>query len=141
LHPSGTTYPSAPSDPYYGQCFDFVKQVLLDASGGKIVISTGTQNYKTAYTQGSAHAVPVSPALAEPGDVIQIAPPNGFANSNGTGIHTMIIVSNNNNGDYTVIDQNYDNNKLILTHDFDLSQVPRWWPGSQPFFWQLGSRE
>src|SRR5690348_7796343 len=87
---------------YQGECWVFVKKVVLEATGRQMGFD---------YRQGffDAGAVEVSTAAAQPGDIIQIADDNDTSpDASYNGLHTAIILVNHGDGTFDVIDSNRD---------------------------------
>jgi hypothetical protein len=91
-------------DTYQGECWLWMKAVVLDATGVDIGF-----DYRWGFLDRGA--VEVSILEAGPGDVIQIAD-DDYTDPEASydGLHTAIILSNNGDGTFEAIDsnQNYD---------------------------------
>ncbi|MEY9859623.1 hypothetical protein ABH935_005256 [Catenulispora sp. GAS73] len=111
-----------------GQCREFVDCVVSLASGGKIWPVDPGGNYQVGFS--SAGAVPVAPAAAVEGDIIQIGD-----HDDSNPLHTAIVLSNHGDGTYTVVDSNWVGEPLIK----ELVGVHDWTPPAAAQFWRLGA--
>ncbi|MBS2535613.1 hypothetical protein KGQ20_22895 [Catenulispora sp. NF23] len=111
-----------------GQCREFVDCVVSLASGGRIWPVDPNGNYQVGFS--SVGAVPVAPAAATEGDIIQIGD-----HDDSDPLHTAIVLSNHGDGTYTVVDANWVGQPLIR----ELVGVHDWTPPAAAQFWRLGS--
>ena len=111
-----------------GQCREFVDCVVSLASGGKIWPVDPGGNYQVGFS--SAGAVPVAPAAAVEGDIIQIGD-----HDDSNPLHTAIVLTNHGDGTYTVVDSNWVGEPLIK----ELVGVHDWTPPAAAQFWRLGA--
>jgi hypothetical protein len=111
-----------------GQCREFVDCVVSLASGGTIWPVDPGGNYQVGLS--SAGAVPVAPADAVEGDIIQIGD-----HDNSNPLHTAIVLTNHGDGTYTVVDSNWVGEPLIK----ELVGVHDWTPPAAARFWRLGA--
>jgi hypothetical protein len=91
-------------DTYQGECWQWMKLVILEATGTEIGF-----DYRYGFLDSGA--VEVSVDAAGPGDVIQVALDSYTApDADYDGLHTAIILANNGDGTFEAIDsnQNYD---------------------------------
>ncbi len=85
---------------YQGQCWTFMKKVVLEATGASIGF-----DYRQGYFD--AGAVEVSSSEAQPGDIIQIVDDaDSSPDADYNGLHTAIVLENLHDGTFTVIDSN-----------------------------------
>jgi hypothetical protein len=111
-----------------GQCREFVDCVVSLASGGKIWPVDPGGDYQVGFS--SVGAIPVAPAEAVEGDIIQIGD-----HDNSNPLHTAIVLSNHGDGSYTVVDSNWVGEPLIK----ELVGVHDWTPPAAARFWRLGA--
>jgi hypothetical protein len=128
-----------------GQCKAFANAIVHEASGG-------TQSPSGYQSGWAALGTEVSSADATRGDIIQITPAGSTdgtvdsiyaANMNPDGtsppayrLHTTIIVSNNGNDSFSVVDANFTSPYTVGTHTFD---PYTWAAGSIVKIWRLGT--
>ena len=111
-----------------GQCREFVDCVVSLASGGKIWPVDPEGNYQVGFS--SVGAVPVAPAEAVEGDIIQIGD-----HDDSNPLHTAIVLTNHGDGTYTVVDSNWVGEPLVK----ELVGVHDWTPPAAARFWRLGA--
>jgi hypothetical protein len=111
-----------------GQCREFVDCVVSLASGDKIWPVDPGGNYQVGFS--SVGAVPVAPADAVEGDIIQIGD-----HDDSNPLHTAIVLTNHGDGSYTVVDSNWVGEPLVK----ELVGVHDWTPPAAAQFWRLGA--
>ncbi|MEY9932828.1 hypothetical protein ABH926_007479 [Catenulispora sp. GP43] len=111
-----------------GQCREFVDCVVSLASGGKIWPVDPGGNYQVGFS--SVGAVPIAPADAVEGDIIQIGD-----HDDSNPLHTAIVLTNHGDGSYTVVDSNWVGEPLVK----ELVGVHDWTPPAAAQFWRLGA--
>jgi hypothetical protein len=111
-----------------GQCREFVDCVVSLATGGKIWPVDPGGNYQVGFS--SVGAVPVAPADAVGGDIIQIGD-----HDDSNPLHTAIVLTNNGDGTYLVVDANYVGQPVTP----ELVGVHVWTPPAGAQFWRLGA--
>jgi hypothetical protein len=98
-----------------GQCWTFVQNIVKQATG----IQMGF-DYRLGFLvplQGPG-AIEVTPQDAQAGDIIQIAnDANTAPDADYAGLHTSIIVNNNGDGTFDVVDSNYNFDETVTEHD------------------------
>lgn len=98
-----------------GQCWVFTQNIVKQATG----IQMGF-DYRLGFLipiQGPG-AIEVSPADAQPGDIIQVAnDANTAPDADYQGLHTSIILANNGDGTFDVVDSNYNFDEMVTQHD------------------------
>jgi hypothetical protein len=111
-----------------GQCREFVDCVVSLASGGRIWPVDPGGDYQVGFS--SVGAVPVAPADAAEGDIIQIGD-----HDDSSPLHTAIVLTNKGTGTYTVVDANWVGQpvtpEMVGVHD--------WTPPAAAQFWRLGA--
>ncbi len=124
--PSTAAAQSGPSNPivqvalkyvgqHGGQCWIFAQNVVREATG--IQMGFDYRQGFLAPIQGPG-AVEVSPDDAQPGDIIQIAnDADTSPDADYPGLHTSIIVNNNGDGTFDVVDSNYNFDETVTEHD------------------------
>ena len=96
---------------WQGECWVFAKKVVAEATGKQMGF-----DYRQGYFD--AGAVEVSPADAQPGDIIQVADDNDTSpDASYNGLHTAIIIANNGDGTYNVVDSNRDFDGIVHERD------------------------
>lgn len=94
-----------------GQCWIFVQQVVREATGRKMGFD---------YRQGflDAGAIEVSVKDARAGDIIQIIDDDYTApDADYAGMHTAIVLENNEDGSFKVVDSNRNWDETVSVHD------------------------
>jgi hypothetical protein len=94
-----------------GQCWIFVQQVVLEATGRKMGFD---------YRQGffDAGAIEVSVQDARAGDIIQIIDDAYTApDADYGGMHTAIVLENHGDGTFKVVDSNRNWDEMVSVHD------------------------
>jgi len=128
-----------------GQCKAFLDAKLTEASGGTQSFS----GYLPAdYESGGG--VEVSAADATEGDVIQITPAGATTDAKAVALeednpdnsadrlHTTIIVSNNGDGNFTLVDANFTAPNTVGTHTLN-PYTSSWDVGSTVNIYQMGT--
>lgn len=124
--PSAAAAQSGPTNPivqvalsyvgqHGGQCWIFTQNVVRQATG----IQMGF-DYRQGFLAplSGPGAVEVSEADAQPGDIIQIAnDADTSPDADYAGLHTSIIVNNNGDGTFEVVDSNYNFDEIVTEHD------------------------
>jgi hypothetical protein len=83
-----------------GQCWQFMKNVVLEATGREIGF-----DYREGFFEAGAEEVDVEHATS--GDIIQVARDDNTApDADYAGLHTAIILVNHGDGSFTVVDSN-----------------------------------
>ncbi|HXU23819.1 MAG TPA: hypothetical protein VN697_07300 [Tepidiformaceae bacterium] len=96
---------------YQGQCWVFMKKVVFEATGQEIGF-----DYRQGYFD--AGATEVSAADAQQGDIIQIAnDADTSPDASYDGLHTAIILRNNGDGTFDVVDSNRDFDGIVHERD------------------------
>ena len=107
-----------------GQCKQFVNCVVAMASGGTVWPVDAHGDYQTGFA--AAGGVPVGPADAGQGDIIQIG-----EHDTDPVLHTAIVLTNHHDGTFTVVDANWVGNpttpELVGVHDFTPPAAARIW--------------
>jgi uncharacterized protein YraI len=109
-----------------GQCYPFVQDVVEEATGKQIGFA-----YRDGYF--AAGATEVSPANAQAGDILQISNPDDSGNYY-PGMHTAIVITNNGDGTYQVVDSNENWDEMVTVHEWAPS--PR--SGLQLYAYRIG---
>lgn len=124
--PSAAAAQSGPTNPiaqvalsyvgqHGGQCWVFVQNVVRQATG--IQMGFDYREGFLAPIQGPG-AVEVSVQQAQPGDIIQIANDADTApDADYPGLHTSIIVNNNGDGTFEVVDSNFNFDETVTEHN------------------------
>ena len=129
-----------------GQCKAFANAMVNQASGG----TQSPSGYQSGWA--AAGGTQVDPANAVEGDIIQITPAgsddqtaesiyDAHLNADGSSppayhLHTAIIVSNNGNDSFTVVDANFTATNTVGKHTFD---PYTWANGSIIDIWRMGT--
>jgi hypothetical protein len=122
-----------------GQCKAFANAMVIAASSG----TQSPSGYQTGWA--NAGGVAVSSANAAEGDIIQITPAGStdltaeslYNYSNPADrLHTAIIVKNNGNDSFTVVDANFTATNTVGEHTFD---PYTWAAGSIVDIWRMGT--
>lgn len=96
---------------YQGQCWIFMKKVVFEATGKEVGF-----DYRQGYFD--AGAVEVSVADAQQGDIIQVANDADTApDADYDGLHTAIILRNDGNGLFDVVDSNMNFDGIVHERD------------------------
>lgn len=98
-----------------GQCWIFAQNVVREATG----IQMGF-DYRLGFLSPieGPGAVEVSVEDAQPGDIIQVADDaNTIPSADYVGLHTTIIIKNNGDGTFDVVDSNYSFDETVREHD------------------------
>ena len=126
---------------YGGQCKQFVNDVVYSASGGTMITAPG---YQSSF---SKYGVEVSFENAVRGDIIQITPADSLnddynaddyydSSQYDSQLHTMVILENLGNGNFNVIQSNYNNAERVMRTQSNLFEGTE---GSIIKIWRLGS--
>lgn len=109
---------------YQGQCWEFIKKVVLEATGKSIGFD---------YRQGffEAGATEVSPSDAASGDIIQIAnDADTSPSADYLGLHTSIIVNVLGGGTFDVVDSNMNFDGVVHVREgYDPAAAAARYPG------------
>jgi hypothetical protein len=105
---------------YQGECWTWMKQVVLDATGQTIGF-----DYRQGYFE--AGAVEVSVSQATRGDIIQIADDSWTTpDADYSGLHTAIVLANNGDGTFDAIDSNQNFDGVVaLRPNYDPAALSR----------------
>jgi len=96
---------------YQGECWMFMKKVVFEATGQEVGF-----DYRQGYFD--AGATEVSAADAQQGDIIQVANDADTApDASYDGLHTAIILRNNGDGTFDVVDSNRDFDGIVHERD------------------------
>ena len=124
--PSAAAAQSGPTNPivqvalkyvgqHGGQCWIFAQNVVREATG--IQMGFDYRQGFLAPLQGPG-AIEVSAVDAQPGDIIQIAnDADTSPDADYPGLHTSIIVQNNGDGTFDVVDSNFNFDETVTEHD------------------------
>jgi hypothetical protein len=99
---------------YEGECWPWVRQVVAQATGHEMGF-----DYRDGFFE--AGAIEVSLANARDGDIIQVANDNNTTPSaDYAGLHTAIVLANNGDGTFTVVDSNSQWDGIVrVREDYD----------------------
>ena len=106
---------------FIGQCRVFVNEAVLKASGGQTKTNAGLGGYNGAFKKAGGKKVSAKGALA--GDIVQVFP-NGASDTDllpkpSSPLHTAIILKNNGDGNFKVIDANFKYDRSVREHSFN----------------------
>ena len=120
----------SPDGSYGGWCKVFANNVVSQASGGRLRPS--------GYQEGWARlGKEVGAAEASRGDIIQVTPAGSddqTAEALAGKLHTAIILRNEGNGSFAVIDSNYVKSMAVFRHSWN---PYTWAPGANVKIWRL----
>lgn len=116
-----------------GQCWSFMRQVVLTATGGRVAVGKNN-NYYASYADVGGELV--GRDSAQPGDIIQKYNPSNHTDS--TRVHTAIVLGHAaGSNTFSVIDQNYASTGKVLRHSYDpWASLPAGWAVA---IWRLGT--
>lgn len=118
---------------FQGECWTWVRHVVADATGRQIGF-----DYRAGFFE--AGAIEVSPRDARSGDVIQIADDrNTGPDADYPGLHTAIVMDNNGDGTFNVIDANSQWDGVVHRRpDYDPAAMSSRYPNLTFHIYRIG---